>query len=61
MEVGAPCARQHNARRDPTGTDVDDDGGNEILVGTAKKGDEKARVIIYNGDSRAQEWSRERK
>jgi len=40
-------------------SDVDDDGGNEILVGTAKKGDEKARVIIYNGDSRAQEWSRE--
>ena len=40
-------------------TDVDDDGGNEILVGTAKKGDEKARVIIYNGESRALEWSRE--
>ena len=40
-------------------SDVDNDGDIEILVGTAKKGDEKARIIIYNGESRVQEWDRE--
>jgi len=38
--------------------DADDDGDSEIIVGTGEYGDEKPRLAIYNGYSRAEEFSK---
>ena len=38
--------------------DVNDDGQEEIIVGTAKKGENKPRLVIYDGSTHAEEYSK---
>lgn len=38
--------------------DVDNDGDEEILVGTGEKGENKPKMIVYDGDSHSVEYSK---
>jgi hypothetical protein len=38
--------------------DVNDDGQDEIIVGTGEKGENKPRLIIYDGSTHAEEYSK---